>query len=163
MYQADLSLNNRNKEMEKEEIIIWVCDVDHIPEYKTTWSAWLDLRASGDYIIWPWMVKVISTGAKICMPVWYTFIIKGRSSWAVKRWYIVIDWTIDSDYRWEMWVVVMNIWNEDLVIRDWERIAQWILVKLSDLPISYSTEYDNFKDVYPSDRWEWWFWSTWVK
>lgn len=134
----------------------------YAPEYKTSGSAGGDLRAREQMVIPPHATIKVPSWLKIAMPQWYVFIIKPRSSLAVKKNLLVIEWTIDSDYRWEVSIVVYNLWDTPQTVEVWERIAQWIIVKLPKTEFDYSTNYNEFEKEYPTERWTWWFGSTWI-
>lgn len=136
-------------------------DTAHLPEYKTTGSAGWDLRSTHAYTIEPHTTIKVDTWLKVALPKWYVFIIKPRSSLAVNKWLLVIDWVIDSDYRGAVSVVVHNLWDTVVEIEENERIAQWVVIKHAKLPAAIDVEYEKFAENYPTTRGEWGFGSTW--
>ena len=151
-------------EQEIDDVVIF-CAKEPIynPEYKTAGSAWWDLRAFDGYIIWPHETIKVPSWLKVKLPEWYALIVKPRSSLAVKKWLLVIEWTIDSDYRWEISIVVHNLTDKTVAISKEERIAQAVIIKTAEYHMWYSDNYDKFSEEYPTERGEWWFWSTWDK
>ena len=73
--------------------------------------------------------KVIPTGLYMSLPIGYEAQIRPRSGLAIKRGLTVINspGTIDSDYRGEIMVGIVNLSGETQVIEDGERIAQMIV------------------------------------
>lgn len=151
-------------EQEIDNVVIFCAKKDiYNPEYKTEGSAGWDLRASKWYTVLPhWTIKVDSW-LKVKLPKWYALIVKPRSSLAVKKWLLVIEWTIDSDYRWEISIVVHNMTDKTVWIEENERIAQAVIIETAKYHMWYSDNYDKFSEEYPTERGEWWFWSTWDK
>lgn len=146
--------------MDDNKVIFSAKALAHYPEYMTSWSAGWDLSAWNDWIIWPHETVKIPSWLKVKLPKWYALIVKPRSSLAVRKWLLVIEWTIDSDYRWEISIVVHNLTDKEILIEDKERIAQAVIIKLADFEYTRSMDYDTFEELYPTDRWSWGFWST---
>lgn len=104
-----------------------------LPEYQTSGSAGMDLCANLDepITIQPLERVIIPTGLFIAIPQGFEAQIRPRSGMAIKKGITVINspGTIDSDYRGELKVGLVNLSNETQVIPDGERIAQMILAK----------------------------------
>lgn len=149
--------------MEDNKVIFAAVDWMHYPEYKTALSAGWDLRSNVMWNIAPHDIVKIPSWLKVKLPDDYVLIVKPRSSLAVNKWLLVIEWTIDADYRWEISIVVYNMTDEVVTIDKDERIAQALIMKRPEYSCAYSMNYDNFADEYPTERWEWWFGSTWNK
>ena len=146
-----------------DEVKYCAIDTQHLPDYKTEGSAGWDLRANGEYEIAPHTTVKIDTGLKIALPKGYAYIIEPRSSILPNKGLLVNFWLIDSDYRGTIKVVVHNLTNETVVVDDWERIAQWVIIFAAKPKwvILHPCNYDYFEEQYPTDRWSWGFWSTW--
>ena len=90
-----------------------------LPEYKTENSAGLDLRAyiKDNIIIKPFQRKLIATGLAIELPDNYEAQIRPRSGLALKNGITVFNspGTIDSDYRGEIQVLLVNFGDEDFI------------------------------------------------
>ncbi len=101
------------------------------PNYSTALSAGMDLRAniSEDIILKPLERKLIPTGLFIELPEGYEAQIRPRSGLAYKHGITVLNspGTIDADYRGEIGVLLVNLSNEDFIIKDSERIAQMVI------------------------------------
>jgi dUTP pyrophosphatase len=104
-----------------------------LPEYETLHSAGLDLRANLDKPITLGSLErtLIPTGLFIELPVGYEAQIRPRSGLAIKYGISLVNTpgTIDSDYRGEIKVIVINLSKEPFVINDGERICQMIVAK----------------------------------
>ena len=135
----------------------------YLPDYKTTGSAWWDLRSRETITIQPHETVKLPTWLKVAIPEWMVWIIKPRSSLVFNKNLLVVDWTIDSDYRWEISIVAHNLWDEWVVVEEWDRVAQLILLNYEKPECNVFLNYDAFEMVYQTERWTWWFWSTWNK
>jgi len=107
---------------------------NELPSYATTGSAGMDLRANlGENvaIINPLQREVIPTGIFIELPVGYEAQVRPRSGLAMKRGLTVLNTpgTVDSDYRGEIKIILINLSNETQIIGHGERIAQMIIAK----------------------------------
>lgn len=104
-----------------------------LPEYATTQSAGLDLRANIDtpITIHPMERKIVPTGLFIALPVGYEAQIRPRSGLALKHGITVLNspGTIDADYRGELMVLLINFSSENFTVNDGERIAQMVVAK----------------------------------
>jgi dUTP pyrophosphatase len=104
-----------------------------LPAYETTASAGMDLRANLDHDIFLKSLEreLIPTGLFIELPIGFEAQIRPRSGLATKKGVTVLNTpgTIDSDYRGEIKVILVNLSNEDFIVHDGERIAQMIISK----------------------------------
>lgn len=104
-----------------------------LPEYATTASAGLDLRANLDspVTLQPLERKLIPTGLYIALPEGCEAQIRPRSGLALKHGISLLNTpgTIDADYRGEIGVILVNISNEPFDVRDGERIAQMVIAR----------------------------------
>lgn len=104
-----------------------------LPEYATTQSAGMDLRANIDesIVLHPMERRLVPTGLFMALPVGYEAQIRPRSGLALKHGITVLNTpgTIDADYRGEIVVLLINFSQNDFVINDGERIAQMVIAK----------------------------------
>lgn len=104
-----------------------------LPEYKTDFSAGMDLRANleASVLLKPLERKIIPTGLYIEIPPGYEGQIRPRSGLAIKHGIGCPNspGTIDADYRGELGVILVNLSKEDFTINDGERIAQLVIAK----------------------------------
>jgi dUTP pyrophosphatase len=102
-----------------------------LPAYQTTGSSGMDLRAwlETPVTLRPMERKVIPTGLYMALPVGYEAQIRPRSGFAIKRGLTVVNapGTIDSDYRGEIMVGIINLSQEEQLIEDGDRIAQMVI------------------------------------
>ena len=106
-----------------------------MPEYATTHSAGLDLRANldEDVVIRPLQRVIIPTGLFIELPEGYEAQIRPRSGLAFKHGITVLNspGTIDADYRGEIKVILINLSGEEFVVKNGERICQMVIAQYS--------------------------------
>jgi dUTP pyrophosphatase len=104
-----------------------------LPEYETAGSAGLDIRAvlKSPIAISPGARALIPTGLYIQLPEGYEAQIRARSGLAVKHGIGLVNGvgTIDSDYRGEIKISLINWGDNDFIVNDGDRIAQMIVSK----------------------------------
>jgi len=104
-----------------------------LPEYQTEGSAGMDLRAwlSEPVLLQPMERRLIPTGLYMALPQGFEAQIRPRSGLAIKRGLSLVNTpgTIDSDYRGEIMVPIINLSTEVQELTDGERIAQMIIAK----------------------------------
>ena len=102
-----------------------------LPEYATSQSAGMDLRANIEepIILAPLERKLIHTGLHIALPVGYEAQVRPRSGLPLKHGITVLNTpgTIDADYRGDIGVILINLSNEPFEIKPGERIAQLVI------------------------------------
>ncbi|MBQ7570419.1 MAG: dUTP diphosphatase [Synergistaceae bacterium] len=106
-----------------------------LPEYATQGSSGVDLRASEDYIIKSGERALVATGIRLAIPAGYEVQVRPRSGLALKHGIIIPNspGTIDSDYRGEVKVILMNLGREDFIIKAGDRIAQMVLAPVAKI------------------------------
>jgi dUTP pyrophosphatase len=104
-----------------------------LPQYATSLSAGMDLRANIDQPVTlrPLERRLIPTGLFIALPPGYEAQVRPRSGLALKHGITVLNTpgTIDADYRGEVMVLLVNFSAEDFVVADGERIAQMVIAR----------------------------------
>jgi dUTP pyrophosphatase len=102
-----------------------------LPSYQTSGSSGMDLRAwlEAPVTLLPMERKVIPTGLYMALPIGYEAQIRPRSGFAIKRGLTVVNapGTIDSDYRGEIMVGIINLSQDEQLIEDGDRIAQMVI------------------------------------
>lgn len=102
-----------------------------VPEYKTPGAAGADLCALLDepVVIQPLERRLIPTGLSVELPAGYEMQIRPRSGLALKSGITVLNspGTIDSDYRGEIGIVLVNLGSEPFAVRSGDRIAQAVV------------------------------------
>ncbi|MBQ4444846.1 MAG: dUTP diphosphatase [Prevotella sp.] len=104
-----------------------------LPQYATSQSAGMDLRANLDnpIVLQPLERRLIPTGIYIALPEGYEAQVRPRSGLALKKGITVLNapGTIDADYRGEVGVVLINLSQEPFTVNDGERIAQMVFAR----------------------------------
>ncbi len=119
--------------------------VNPLPAYMTSRAAGMDLRAdlADDLVLHPGQRALIPTGIAIELPEGYEAQVRPRSGLALRHGISLVNspGTIDTDYRGEIGVIVINHGAEPFIVRNGERIAQIVfapfaraaLVEVSEL------------------------------
>ena len=104
-----------------------------LPAYETSGAAGMDLRAAvpedGPAVIRPGARAMVPTGLCIAVPAGYEAQVRPRSGLAARQGVTCLNTpgTVDSDYRGEVKVILINLGEEDAVIRRGDRIAQMVI------------------------------------
>jgi len=102
-----------------------------LPKYSTALSAGMDLRANINetVMLQPLERTLIPTGLFIELPAGYEAQIRPRSGMALKEGVTVLNTpgTIDADYRGEIRVILANLSNSMVEIKDGDRICQMVV------------------------------------
>ena len=121
-----------------------------LPDYATSYSAGMDLRANltESITLKPLERALIPTGLFIELPAGYEAQIRPRSGLAVKHGISVLNspGTIDADYRGEIRVVLVNLSNDAFEINHGERICQMIVAAHA------TVEWELVQELEESDR-----------
>lgn len=107
------------------------CEDLELPEYATAGSAGVDLRAAvtDPVTLTPGARAMVPTGLRIALPPGYEAQVRPRSGLAARHGIGMVNspGTIDSDYRGEIRVLMINWGDEPFTIRRGERIAQMVV------------------------------------
>ncbi|MFA5634913.1 MAG: dUTP diphosphatase [Anaerovoracaceae bacterium] len=118
-----------------------------LPGYETDGSAGMDIRAflTEPVRLDPGERRLIPTGISIELPEGYEAQIRARSGLSVKHGIGLVNGvgTIDSDYRGEIKVALINWGEEAFVVNDGDRIAQMIVAKYKTVEWELSDELDE--------------------
>jgi dUTP pyrophosphatase len=105
-----------------------------VPEYATTGSSGMDIRAflTSPITMAPMERVLIPTGLFLALPENWDAQIRPRSGLAIKQGLTCLNTpgTIDADYRGELKVILINLSNEAQLISDGDRIAQMVFQKV---------------------------------
>lgn len=108
-----------------------------LPEYATAGSAAVDLLAAlgADIVLPPLGRALVPTGIAIALPAGYEAQVRPRSGLALKQGITVLNapGTIDSDYRGEIGVILVNLSDRPVTLRRGDRIAQLLLAEVARL------------------------------
>lgn len=118
-----------------------------IPRYATPGSSGMDLVAdvSGEIILKPGDIKLISAGIYISIPEGYEAQIRPRSGLALKHGISLVNTpgTIDSDYRGLINIIMINHGKEPFMIRRGDRIAQMVIKEIIKADIEVMESLDD--------------------
>lgn len=108
---------------------IAVSEDGQLPTYETEGAAGMDLRCTEAIELEPMERKLVPTGLRIAVPEGYEAQVRPRSGLAVRHGISMVNTpgTIDSDYRGEIRVVLINLGGEPVRLEKGERIAQLVL------------------------------------
>jgi len=117
-----------------------------IPAYQSEEAAGFDLHSIEDYVLKVGERKLINTGLAFETEPGYEVQIRPRSGLAFKYGITVLNspGTIDSDYRGEIKVLLINLGSEDFEIKKGERIAQAVVAPAIQAEI---VEVDELNDT----------------
>lgn len=105
----------------------------NVPVYETKGSAGVDLQAfvQEPIVLKPLERALVPTGISIEIPVGYEAQVRARSGLAIKHGISLVNGigTIDSDYRGEIKVILINLGDKDFTINNGDRIAQMVFIK----------------------------------
>ena len=112
-------------------------DTGLLPTKGTAGSAGYDIRArlDEDAVLKPLERRLFKTGIYIEIPEGYEAQMRPRSGLAIRNGVTLVNGvgTIDSDYRGEIMIPLINLGQEDVVIKDGDRIAQMIIARYEDI------------------------------
>jgi len=105
-----------------------------LPEYSTQGSSGLDIRAAvkEEIVISPGEIKLVETNLSVEIPETYEIQVRPRSGLAAKYGIGILNspGTVDSDYRGEIKIILINFGKEDFKIFRGDRIAQLVISKI---------------------------------
>lgn len=106
-----------------------------LPDYETAGSAGMDVCAAveDDTVIKAGEIVLVPTGFAVAIPPGFEIQVRPRSGLAVKHGVTIVNspGTIDSDYRGEVKIALINLGSKPFVIRRGDRIAQLILAPVT--------------------------------
>ncbi len=108
---------------------ITLTDAATLPVYQTEGAAGCDLCTAEDFSLAPMERKLVPTGLRIAIPAGYEAQIRPRSGLALRHGISMVNTpgTIDSDYRGEVGVLMINLGSESVAFKRGERIAQMVI------------------------------------
>ena len=119
-----------------------------LPAYATPGAAGMDVVAAEDVDLAPGARHAVATGFRVAIPDGYEIQVRPRSGLAFKHGITVANTpgTIDSDYRGEIKVLLINHGTESFPVRRGERIAQMMLA------VCTLAEFDEVDELSDTDR-----------
>ena len=120
-----------------------------LPSYSTEGSSGMDIRAAVEkpFTIIAGSVELIPTNLSVEIPKGFEIQVRPRSGLAVKHGIGILNspGTIDSDYRGEVKIILMNFSKEDFVINRGDRIAQLVVSKVYHAELNASIDLELSK------------------
>ncbi len=121
-----------------------------LPSYQTDGSAGMDVRADleAPIVIEPLCRRLIPTGLYVAIPQGYELQMRPRSGLALKSGISLVNTpgTIDSDYRGEIGVIIINLSGEPFTVNPGDRICQMVLNRVPQL------EWEEVAQLSDTDR-----------
>jgi dUTP pyrophosphatase len=118
-----------------------------LPAYETNGSSGMDLRAWIDEEITlnPGEIRLIPTGISISIPIGYEAQVRPRSGLALKHGIGMVNspGTIDSDYRGEIGIIMINHKDKPFTIRRGDRIAQMVIARVCKAELKIVDDLDS--------------------
>ena len=104
-----------------------------LPAYATGGAAGMDVLSAEDVVLAPGARHPVATGFAVAIPEGYEIQVRPRSGLALKHGISLPNTpgTIDSDYRGELKVILINLGAEDFAIARGDRIAQLVLAPVT--------------------------------
>lgn len=116
------------------DIVAILCD-NNLPVYATEGSSGADIKAvvGPDFYIEPGTCSLVPTKIKVAIPQGFEMQVRSRSGLALNHQVVVLNspGTIDSDYRGEIGVILMNHGKKPFLVESGMRIAQLVLAPVS--------------------------------
>jgi dUTP pyrophosphatase len=118
---------------------------DDLPKYQTKGSSGMDLHACSVHTLKPMERCLVDCGFSMQLPLDLEAQIRPRSGLALKKGVTVLNTpgTIDSDYRGEIKVLLINLGNETFQIEKGDRIAQMVIAPIVKIEWQESNMVDN--------------------
>jgi dUTP diphosphatase len=129
-------------------------DFDHVPlpAYSTEGSSGMDIRAAiiKPLRLMPMTIELVSTNLAVEIPLEFELQVRPRSGLAAKHGIGILNspGTIDSDYRGEIKIIIINFGKDDFIIQPGERIAQLVVSKI------YRAKLEEVEELNLSNRGE---------
>ena len=121
-----------------ERVAVWLKRLPHgegleLPRYATQGAAGMDVLAAEDVTLAPGGRHAVASGLSVAIPPGYEIQVRPRSGLALKHGISVPNTpgTIDSDYRGELKVILINHGGEPFAIQRGDRVAQLVLAPVT--------------------------------
>ena len=116
-----------------------------LPSYATPGSAGMDLRAAEACTLQPLERRAVATGVRVAIPTDWEGQIRPRSGLALRQGLSIPNapGTIDSDYRGELKVLLINLGREPIAIDRGMRIAQMVMAPAPQASIEQTDDLDE--------------------
>lgn len=130
-----MNFNDNDQILKQQVQICWLLPEEKrdlpLPGYETTGSAGMDVCAAVEHeqVLEPGDIVLVPTGFAVAIPKGFEIQVRPRSGLAVKHGITIVNspGTIDSDYRGEVKIALVNLGRKSFVIQRGDRIAQLVL------------------------------------
>ena len=116
-----------------------------IPKYAHEGDAGVDLYSTEEYLLKPGDMVLVSTGIKVAIPKGYEGQIRPKSGLALKHGLSVVNTpgTIDSGYRGEVGIILINLGKKEYKIEAGKKVAQLIVNRVEEATFEEVKELDE--------------------
>jgi dUTP pyrophosphatase len=116
-----------------------------MPEYKTVGSAGMDICCAEDFSLAPMERRLVKTGLSIAVPLNFEAQVRPRSGLALKYGISMVNTpgTIDSDYRGEIGIIMINFGSEPVSFAKGDRVAQLVICPILRVVPEATTDLDS--------------------
>ncbi len=114
-----------------------------LPTYAHPWDAAIDLRAAKELIIPPKEKAIVPSGIKVAIPPEHVGLIWDRSGMAAKHSMHVLAGVIDSGYRGEIGIVLINLGKEPFEVTKGMRVAQMLIQPVLNIDVKEVDSLDS--------------------
>jgi dUTP pyrophosphatase len=120
-------------------------DTAIIPKYAHEGDAGVDLYSTEEYLIKPGERVLVSTGIKIAIPPGHEAQIRPKSGLALKHGLSIVNTpgTIDSGYRGEVGIIIINLGKEEYKIETGKKVAQMVINQVEEATFEEVKELDE--------------------
>ena len=130
-----------------EIAVISLSDSGSLPEYQTAGSAGADVRAHIEeaVVLSPGQRRLIPTGLRLQIPPGYEAQVRPRSGLALRHGVTMVNapGTVDSDYRGEVGVLLINLGSEDFTVEPGDRVAQLVFAPVTRAQFLIASQLDE--------------------
>ena len=126
-------------------IRVTLSDGASLPEYQSADAAGMDLRTSIAFELAPMERRLVPTGLRMAIPRGFEGQVRPRSGLALKHGISMVNapGTIDSDYRGEIGVLLINLGSESVSFQVGDRIAQLVICAVNQVTLVAAEELDE--------------------
>jgi dUTP pyrophosphatase len=116
-----------------------------LPEYQTPGAAGADLCSTISFTLAPMERRMVPTGIRIALPKGFEAQVRPRSGLAAKHGIGMVNspGTIDSDYRGEIHVILINLGSDHVEFKSGDRIAQMVIAPVQQVAWDLVNELDS--------------------
>jgi len=116
-----------------------------LPSYAHPSDAGMDVRSVADLTIAPGRRALVPTGLVMLLPPMYEAQVRPRSGLALKNGVTVLNTpgTIDSGYRGEIGIILMNLGEDDFTVKKGDKIAQIVIAPVTQPEIVETDSIDE--------------------